>query len=79
MVVTNWFLMAGPANLPQDIVQRVNAAFTEAGKDPKAAAGIAALGVQPIPGLNLKNYTDFIRKEVGVWGKVMKEHGIKRQ
>ena len=45
----------------------------------RAAAGIAALGVQPIPGLNLKNYTDFIRKEVGVWGKVMKEHGIKRQ
>jgi tripartite-type tricarboxylate transporter receptor subunit TctC len=79
VVVTNWFLMAGPANLPQDIVQRVNSAFTEAGKDPKAASGIAALGVQPIPGLNLKNYTDFIRKEVAVWGKVMKEHAIKRQ
>jgi tripartite-type tricarboxylate transporter receptor subunit TctC len=79
VVVSNWFLLAGPAALPQDIVRRINDVFTAAGKDPKVAGGSATLGLQPIPGLNLKNYTDFIRREVAVWGKVMQEHGIKQQ
>ena len=79
VVVTNWFLLAGPAGLPANIVTRLNEVFTAAGKDPKVADGLAMLGLQPIPGLNLKNYSDFIRKEVGVWGKVMQEHSIKRQ
>jgi tripartite-type tricarboxylate transporter receptor subunit TctC len=79
VVVTNWFLLAGPAGLSPAIAQRVNDAFTVAGKDAKTAASIASLGLQPIPGLNLKNYVDFIAKEVAVWGRVMKEHGIKQQ
>ncbi len=79
VVVTNWFLLAGPAALPADITRRLNEVFSAAAKDPKVAEGLAALGLQPIPGLNLKNYTDFIRKEVALWGKVMQEHGIKRQ
>jgi len=79
VVVSNWFLLAGPAALPQDIVRRINDAFTAAGKDPKVADGSATLGLQAIPGLNLKNYTDFIHREVTVWGKVMQEHGIRQQ
>jgi len=79
VVVTNWFLLAGPAKLSPAITQRVHDAYTKAGADPKAAAGIATLGLQPIPGLNLQNYSEFISREVAVWGRVMKEHKIPRQ
>jgi tripartite-type tricarboxylate transporter receptor subunit TctC len=45
-VATNWFVMAGPKNLPSEMVTKVNAVAQAILKDPTAQERIAALGLQ---------------------------------
>ena len=44
----NWFGIVGPKNMPAAIVDRLNAALLDIGRDAPFAAGIAGLGFQPI-------------------------------
>jgi tripartite-type tricarboxylate transporter receptor subunit TctC len=43
-----WFLLAGPAGLPRDIVTRLNAATNEAMKTPEVAEKVANFGMRPL-------------------------------
>lgn len=43
-----WFLLAGPAGLPRDIVTRLNTATNEAMKTPEVAGKVANFGMRPM-------------------------------
>ena len=72
---TYWGVLA-PAGTPQEIVDKVNAAFAAAMKDPDIVARIAQLGYLPIAG-GPSDYAANLRSEIEKWGKVVKAANIK--
>jgi len=74
----NWYAYYGPANMPKDLVARLNQAIVKALKSPEAIKLLDKQGVEPQPGTpeELAKYT---KREYDTWGKVVKEAGIKAE
>jgi tripartite-type tricarboxylate transporter receptor subunit TctC len=72
---TYWGVLA-PKGTPKDIVEKVNAAFAQAMKDPAIAARIGELGYLPIAG-GPSDYAENLRGEIEKWGKVVRSANIK--
>ena len=74
----NWYAYYGPANMPKDLVARLNQAIVKALKSPEAIKLLDKQGVEPQPGTpeELAKYT---QREYETWGKVVKEAGIKAE
>jgi tripartite-type tricarboxylate transporter receptor subunit TctC len=74
----NWYAYYGPANMPKNLVARLNQAIVKALKSPEAIKLLDKQGVEPQPGTpqELAKYT---RREYDTWGKVVKEAGIKAE
>jgi tripartite-type tricarboxylate transporter receptor subunit TctC len=72
---TYWGLLA-PKGTPQDIVERISAAFAKALKDADVAARLAQLGYLPIAG-GSSDYAANLRSEIEKWGKVVRAANIK--
>lgn len=71
-----WFGLAGPAGLPQDVVQALNAAFTKAVKDPATrqhyqTQGAAVLTSSP------QEFGELISKERTRWERIVQESGAR--
>ena len=64
---TAWFAIYGPANMPRDVVSRINQAVTTSMKDPAFLQRLAALGLEPIGSspeqLAAVQRTDFMKWE----------------
>lgn len=71
-----WFGVLGPANMPPEIVQRLNAEITSALRDPDMRERLAALGATPRGGAPAE-LRDLLAREIDVWGKVIREAGIR--
>jgi tripartite-type tricarboxylate transporter receptor subunit TctC len=70
-----WFSLAGPAGLPTDIVQKVNAAMNAALADPSVQAAIRKQGYEPVGGTP-EDFAKRIRADYDKWGKVIRDANI---
>ena len=71
-----WFGILGPANLPKDVVARLNADINKALKDPELEKKLGAQGAD-IAGSTPEQFTKLIRDDITRWGRIVKESGAK--
>jgi len=77
-VVDQWYGLLGPANVPKDIVQRLNTAVAAVINLPDVRAKLAAQGVDAVTS-SPEEFGRMIAADVEKWVKVVKEAGIKIQ
>jgi tripartite-type tricarboxylate transporter receptor subunit TctC len=75
VVTTNWFGIAGPAGLPDDIVTKMHAELARALKLPAVVERFDSIGVQP-GGDTPADTQAFVLAEIERWAKVVKETGV---
>jgi tripartite-type tricarboxylate transporter receptor subunit TctC len=74
--VVLWHGLIGPKGMPKDVVQRVNADATKALKLKETAEQLQNDGVAPAGGTP-EQFADTIRKEIGMWRKVVADANVK--
>jgi tripartite-type tricarboxylate transporter receptor subunit TctC len=71
---TLWLNVSGPAGMPAEIVQRLNAEIAKALGDPEVQANFRAAGVEATA-LGPQELSAFMRAEYEKWGRVVRETG----
>jgi len=71
-----WYGIGAPAKTPQAVVAKLSEAVNAAITVPAVRARFEQLGVEPMP-LTPDGFKKHIEVEVGKWGKVIKQQGIK--
>jgi tripartite-type tricarboxylate transporter receptor subunit TctC len=74
----NWYGFLGPAKMPRDLVERLNREIVRALANPEAVSALQKTGVEP-QSSSPEEFARYIEREYQVWGKVVKEAGIKAQ
>jgi tripartite-type tricarboxylate transporter receptor subunit TctC len=74
--INSGFGFAGPANLPNPIVERLNAALVKAVQEPANRKLLLESGADPV-GSTPEEHAAFNRSQVARWLKVAAEAGIK--
>ena len=69
-----WLSISGPANMPADIVQRLNAEIAKALRDPELQASFRTAGVEAKT-MTPQQLLDLTRAEYEKWGRVVRETG----
>jgi tripartite-type tricarboxylate transporter receptor subunit TctC len=73
---TAWFGMMGPAGLPKPIVDRIHAETTKTLAMPDVRNKLEGLGLQLV-GNTPAQFADVVKTELPMWGRVIKDAGIK--
>ncbi len=73
---TAWFGLMAPAGTPQPIVDKIHAETVKVMAMPDVRAKLEGLGLQLV-GNTPAEFADIVRKEIPMWGKVIKDAGIK--
>src|ERR1051326_1876440 len=76
IVATVWFSLSGPANLPPEIVQRLNTEVNRALQLPDVRERLKSEGIVPTP-MDAKAFTAFVAAEVKRWAPIVKASGAK--
>ena len=76
LVATVWFSLSGPANLPGDIVNRLNAEVNRALELPDVRERLKLEGIEPSP-MGAREFNAFVAEELKRWGPVVKASGAK--
>jgi tripartite-type tricarboxylate transporter receptor subunit TctC len=76
VVIESWTGLAGPANLPAAVTERLNKAANEILAMPDVKERLAVGGMATMPG-SVKNAATFINDEVAKWSQVTKAGNIK--
>ncbi|NML47519.1 tripartite tricarboxylate transporter substrate binding protein [Ramlibacter sp. G-1-2-2] len=71
-----WFGIVGPANLPKDMVAKLNADINKALKDPELKKAMDAQGADVMGGTP-EQFSRLIRSDIAHWGTIVKESGAK--
>ena len=74
--VTSWYGVFGPAQLPKEIVAKLNAEIGNAITAPDLAERLTALGAEP----SVKSpaaFAQYVRDEITKWAKIVRESGAK--
>jgi tripartite-type tricarboxylate transporter receptor subunit TctC len=71
-----WFGILGPANLPKDMVVKLNADINKALKDPELKKQFDAQGADILGGPP-EQFAKLIRDDIVRWGAIVKESGAK--
>lgn len=74
--VVAWGGLVGPANMPKDIVQRLNKEIHTALASPAVQERFKALGAEPAPS-SPEEFREMSRRETIKWAKVIKASGAK--
>lgn len=69
-----WFGILGPANLPKDVVAKLNTDINKALKDPELHKKLGDQGAD-IAGSTPEQFAKLIRDDIARWGKIVKESG----
>ena len=69
LVVTTWYSLAGPAGLPRDIVDKLNAAVNKAMQEPEVQKHLAT-GLVQTKAMTPAETTAFMQSEIGKWAPV---------
>jgi tripartite-type tricarboxylate transporter receptor subunit TctC len=75
-VVTNWFLLAGPASLSPEIASRINAVCQSAMQEAVVAERMAALGLVSLGNLTPAAIARFVAEEGARWAPIVRAAGI---
>jgi tripartite-type tricarboxylate transporter receptor subunit TctC len=76
LVATVWFSLSGPAGMPQDIVERLNAEVRKAMDAPDTRRRLRPEGIEPGM-LSAREFTAFVASELRRWAPVVKASGAK--
>jgi len=71
---TGWFGLVAAAGTPNDVIEKINAAFVAALKDPAIVERIHALGSDPMP-MAPDEFSAFIEREAKKWEAVSMKAG----
>lgn len=71
-----WWAVLAPAKTPPEIIAKMNAAMNAVMQNPEVAKKLQAQGINVIGGTP-ETARVFIEKQVDIWGKVVKDYGIK--
>lgn len=71
-----WFGVLGPANLPKDVVAKLNADLNKALKDAELQKKLSDQGAD-VAGSTPEQFAKLIRDDMARWGKIVKESGAK--
>lgn len=72
----SWFGILGPANLPKDIVAKLNADLNKALKDAELDKKLGDQGADVAPSTS-EQFGKMIRDDIPRWGKLVKDSGAK--
>jgi tripartite-type tricarboxylate transporter receptor subunit TctC len=70
--------LVGPAGMPAESIQRVNAAVNRALKDPSVIAKLNEQGFE-IAGGSPDAFADWLRREIPKWNRVIRDAGLKAE
>ncbi len=73
--VYEWNVIVAPAGTPNDVVAKLSAALQKALDAPEVKARVAQLGGEIQRG-NAESAQTFVRDQMGLWSRVVKERGI---
>ncbi|HEX6265786.1 MAG TPA: tripartite tricarboxylate transporter substrate-binding protein, partial [Burkholderiales bacterium] len=76
LVATIWFSLSGPAKMPADIVERLNAEVRKALDAPDTRQRLRPEGIEPGK-LSAREFTAFVEAEIKRWAPVVKASGAK--
>lgn len=71
-----WYGLFAPAGTPKDVVARINRDTIRALRDPGVAERLASEGAEPV-GDTPEQFGAFVKSEIELWGKVIRESGAK--
>jgi len=74
--INSWVGLVAPAKTPRAIVERLNTELNAALADPEVRSKLEAAGISPTPG-SAEAFSATIRKELALYGGVVKAAGIK--
>jgi tripartite-type tricarboxylate transporter receptor subunit TctC len=74
--IEGWFIVLGPAGVPDAVVQRLNTAINKVLAAPATSERLAALGAEPLIGPP-QDVTSLVSNDREHWGKVIREANIK--
>ena len=77
LVILGWFALVGPAGMPQDLVQRLNAEAAKALATDEAKQRLANLGFGISPRMTPAETAAFVATERTRWLAVAKANNIK--
>jgi tripartite-type tricarboxylate transporter receptor subunit TctC len=76
--LVGWLGWFGPAGMPPEIVKRINAALVRALADPAVKSGIEKGGYESISSTP-EELAAMVKRDIGRWGRIIKEVGITPQ
>jgi tripartite-type tricarboxylate transporter receptor subunit TctC len=74
-VIEPWFGVVGPAGIPRDIVEKLNAAIVGALKSPDVMQRLNALGYEPLPGTP-EQFAATLKSDIQLYADIVKRAGI---
>jgi len=72
--VVSWIGVAGPAQMPNELVESIGAAVVKIVRAPEVSAKIAAAGITPVPA-GPDVFGPYIATEHGKWARAVKDSG----
>ena len=75
---TGWFGLLAPAQLPADLVQRLNGEVVRILALDDVRTRLAQLGAEPAPS-TAEGFTRYINEDIGKWLKLIRDLGIKME
>lgn len=79
VTITNWFMLAGPAGMPADVVKRLADATYSAMRETSVRAAHEQIGLETLGELTPPQMFAFVTKEAERWAPVVKASGAKPQ
>ena len=76
LVATNWFGISGPAGIPSEVADKLNAALVAALNSPELAERLRSYGTEPNR-LTPAEYTAMVAGDIARWADVVKAAGIR--
>lgn len=71
-----WFGIAGPAQMPKDVIAKLNAAFNKALETPDVKKKLVDQGADVLGG-SPEKFASLIHEDIARWGRIVKESGAK--
>jgi tripartite-type tricarboxylate transporter receptor subunit TctC len=75
--IQTWYAIAGPANLPKPVVERLNAAITKVASEPAMSKRFAELGLTPPSDTKVDAIAPYMKDYQQRVGALVKAAGIK--
>jgi tripartite-type tricarboxylate transporter receptor subunit TctC len=70
--MSTWYGLVGPANMPADVVKRLNQELRNVLQDPQVRSKMISQGVDPVSGTP-EAFATFIQEETKNWAQLLKK------